>query len=520
MSIPATTARLDCIIIGHHELDVSLLAQEAQVTQWLSGAYLSLASLTLVDHGQRLSYQTFLKQYITATTGQAPQLPTLYHTPNLTVCYLAHYLRRRQFSVASINFFTDQQDQLAALLTHQPRAVAITTTLYTRDLPIVEIVDFVRRRSPQTTIIVGGPHVFKACLHGRERMMAHGIGADLYVQEAQGEATLARILQALQTTATPDWATIPNLLFPTGDTLTPTPREPETQSLNDTAMDWRQMDPTWLQSVTTLRTARSCAYKCAFCDFPAMAGELTLMDLSVLDQELAALAEMGVTRLYFVDDTFNVPLPRFKALCRMMIDRRYGFEWYSFFRCGNANPETFDLMARSGCGGVFLGIESGSQPILNNMNKKVTVARYEEGIRQLNAHGIVNIASFIIGFPGETRDTAMETLEFINRTQPTLYTLNLYHHDRHAPIHRQADAYGLTGHGFSWKHRTMTWQEAGALMVEMHQTLTDPPCAPWGISMIPYMKSQGLTLPEIMTFYREAKVRMLQGLPPVPQPVG
>jgi len=184
MSIPATTARLDCIIIGHHELDVSLLAQEAQDTQWLSGAYLSLASLTLVDHGQRLSYQTFLKQYITATTGQAPQLPTLYHTPSLTVCYLAHYLRRRQFSVASINFFTDQQDQLAALLTHQPRAVAITTTLYTRDLPIVEIVDFVRRRSPQTTIIVGGPHVFKAMKVDRQRGLAVGAESENWVGES------------------------------------------------------------------------------------------------------------------------------------------------------------------------------------------------------------------------------------------------------------------------------------------------------------------------------------------------
>lgn len=66
----------------------------------------------------------------------------------------------------------------------------------------------------------------------------------------------------------------------------------------------------------------------------------------------------------------------------------------------------------------------------------------------------------------------------------------------------------------------MTWQEACALLGELHQTLTDPPCAPWGISMIPYMKSQGLTLPEILTFYREANVRMLQGLPPIPQPVG
>src|SRR5580692_8915848 len=75
----------------------------------------------------------------------------------------------------------------------------------------------------------------------------------------------------------------------------------------------------------------------------------------------------------FVDDTFNVPLPRFKKLLRMMIDKAWGFEWISFFRCSNADEEAFDLMARSGCIGVFLGIESGDQTILEYMDKHAKV---------------------------------------------------------------------------------------------------------------------------------------------------
>ncbi len=83
----------------------------------------------------------------------------------------------------------------------------------------------------------------------------------------------------------------------------------------------------------------------------------------------------------FIDDTFNVPLPRFKDLGRLMIQEQYNFNWFSYFRCSNSDEEAFDLMAKSGCKGVFLGIESGSPSILKNMNKAATIERYAEGTK-------------------------------------------------------------------------------------------------------------------------------------------
>ena len=88
----------------------------------------------------------------------------------------------------------------------------------------------------------------------------------------------------------------------------------------------------------------------------------------------------NIQNVVFIDDTFNVPLPRFKDICRLMIRKNYRFNWFSYFRCSNSDEEAIDLMARSGCKGVFLGIESGSPHILQAMNKAATIEKYADGI--------------------------------------------------------------------------------------------------------------------------------------------
>jgi anaerobic magnesium-protoporphyrin IX monomethyl ester cyclase len=85
----------------------------------------------------------------------------------------------------------------------------------------------------------------------------------------------------------------------------------------------------------------------------------------------------------------------------MMIDRQFEFKWYSYFRCANADDEVFDLAARSGCTGVFLGIESGDNRMLKEMYKTTTVDKYRYGLDKLRER-IFSYASFIVGFPGET----------------------------------------------------------------------------------------------------------------------
>jgi p-methyltransferase len=252
-----------------------------------------------------------------------------------------------------------------------------------------------------------------------------------------------------------------------------------------------------------MRTARSCAFECAFCRFPVVAGALNLTDLSVVEKEMRQLHESGVRNLIVIDDTFNVPFPRFKKLLRMMIENRFEFNWFSYFRCSNSDDEGFDLMAQSGCKGTFLGIESGDQRILENMNKHASVEKYRNGIRQLTQRGILSFASFVVGFPGETRESVAETIQFIEDSEPTYFFPELYYHAENLPIQERATEFGLRSAGYSWRHDTMDWRQAADAVDEMILNVTSSTLLPpymFSFWALPYLMGHGLSLEQIEKF--------------------
>lgn len=507
---------VDCIIIGYNDRKFSSLWNEAQGSDHKRRA-LSLESV--VYEGERVFYDVLFNHYVAKQTGKDSNFSTC-RLPNLALAYLYSYLNKRGLNIEFVNLFSEDKEHLASLLSKRPKSVAITTTLYTDSAPIVEIVRFVRQHNPDTKIIVGGPHIYNLCsLYGSRPKLLNAalaeIGADVYVNDSQGELALSRILRELKQADSPDFGSIANLLFKKGDSLCQTARELEDNDLDENAVDWGTFDPSFLGPVVPVRTARSCAFKCAFCNYPYFAGPLKLTSLHTVEEELGQLANAGVQSIIFIDDTFNIPLPRFKRICQLMIDRQYNFDWYSYFRCSNADDEAFDLMEKSGCKAVFLGIESGDQAILNNMNKAVKIDQYRYGIRKLKEHNIMTFASFIMGFPGETRETALNTLNFIEETAPTFYRVMPYFHYLTTPVARQADKYEIRGSGYDWQHRTMDSTEAFDLASMAYQTVTTSVVIPtpsfdfWGI---PYLLGNGVSPNQLMDFLEYAQSLMLQGI--------
>lgn len=510
------THPLDCLILGYHEVSFEELWRQATEFEGVSGYVQFLMTGSVLYQNRRITYHELFDEWRMRHTGQ-PSRVHVHHLPNLAVCYLRNYLMQRGFAVDYVNFVTHEWDRTIALLKTKPRAVAITTTFYLENTPIRELVALIREHCPETTIILGGPHIYNVRWMYRDQpkmqeVFLDELGGDLYVYDSQGEGTLARILKVLRETAYPNYRRIPNLLYRDGGRLHETTSEPENNSMDEVTIDWRTFPRDFLKAGVSMRTARSCAYKCAFCTYPSFAGALNVTSVEKVEEEMEGIAEQDCRHLLFIDDTFNVPLPRFKQLCRMMIRRRFNFTWFSYFRCSNADEETFDLMKAAGCMGVFLGIESGDQTILNNMNKHVTVDRYQEGIRQLKARDILTFASFIVGFPGETEETARNTINFLLETQPTFFRAELYYHFPLAPIHARAQEFGIRGGGFSWSHHTMNWWEACALQRELCERVNESLLLPHSFDfwVIPYLLDQGVTIPELQTFLAEAKPLLLQ----------
>ena len=469
--------KLDCLVIGYNRGSIEGHLELAKAGKEVSAGYQHVLANSARFLGKRGDYFDAINSALTAATGESSELH-FGKMPNLAVNILASFLERHDLTADVINYFNGEQDRLIELLKDEPLTVAITTTFYIDNAPIAEIAEFVKKHSPSTKIIVGGPrmfHMFSDYPEKRWPFLLKSIGADMYVFDSQGELTLARTVKELKK-AEPDLKRVPNII--TGNPLALTSRLPEANEMNSTSVNWAGALKHSDANVVSMRTARSCAFKCSFCRYPLIAGSLDLTDIDVVEKDLRDLHDRGIKYVLFIDDTFNIPQPRFKELCRMIIRNKFDFKWLSYFRCANADDEAFDLAAEAGCIGVFLGIESGDASILRNMNKGARVDRYRDGIRKLNDRGIISYSTFICGFPGETEETIQNTINFIRETGPTYYSMEPYYHDPKVPIAERSEEFGLKGSGYSWKHNTMDWKEATKWSLYAYETITESTVLP------------------------------------------
>lgn len=421
------------------------------------------------------------------------------------ITYLGTFLHRAGLTFDYVNLFHLEKDALAAKLrAGNVRSVAVTTTLYVSPEPIIEVVSFVRRHAPDTQIIVGGPYVAnqaKAMSAGDFEALLEYLGADVYVVGREGELTLGRVCTALRDGTPLD--AVPNLAFRSPDGFTRTAEEVESNPLPDNLVDYELFRDAFNDFVTT-RTAKSCPFSCAFCGFPKRAGKYTYLQVRDVERELDAIASVGgVSTVTFIDDTFNVPKRRFREVLRMMIANGYGFRWNSFYRSDHGDRETIELMVEAGCEGVFLGVESGSDRMLERMNKAARRADYVAALADFRDVGIATYASLIVGFPGETEETVAETVSLLEEGRPDFFRAQLWYCDPVTPIFERREELQIQGDGFNWTHATMTSAEACAHIDRMFTGVRGSIWLPqfgfeqWSTF---YLQRRGMSLEQIKAF--------------------
>jgi p-methyltransferase len=329
------------------------------------------------------------------------------------------------------------------------------------------------------------------------------LGADICILDGQGEQALLEVATALAQFEHGHLSEISNLVITgEGGVVTETRRAAEQNQ--QLPVRWREFAADLRPPVAFVRTARGCPFRCAFCNYPAMAGgQHDVMSVGSVCTELETLVELGVRDVAFVDDTFNVPLPRFKQLLRELIARELGLRWTSFFRCSNADEECFDLLAEAGCQAVFLGIESGDREVLKAMNKAAKPESYARGIAAMRERGILTMASYVLGFPGETSSSIARTLQFIEDNPTTFFNIQLYYHDLLAPVESRRRELGIEGSAYSWSHRTMDWREAADWVESAMLLQAEPiPLPLYGFSIwsLPYFMSNGFSRDKFVSF--------------------
>jgi p-methyltransferase len=503
---------LHCVVIGYNEGDFDDYRVMCERAGPGTPEHQIMQSEHLVVDGRAMPWLDAFSRLRSRKTGRSDR----YHVGevfNLAALYLTSYLRKQGLRAEPISLFRGDEDRLAALLAERPAVVAVTTTFYVNILPVLPVVEHIRALSPSSRVVVGGPLVDNLCRAGVDASVQdlfHAMGADYYIQESQGEHSLAQLCHALREGGAVE--RVDNLVHcPDGEWIL-TRRRMENNDLDQCSIDWSGYTPELIGNTAQVRTARSCAFKCSFCDYPTRAGALATASIDTVRHELRALAKLGVTNVVFVDDTFNVPPKRFKELCRMMIEEDLGLRWYSYFRCSNArDEEAFDLAARSGCAGVFLGIESGDSDVLANMHKLAQDSQYRTGIARLKERGITTFASIIVGFPGETEKSVANTIDFLNETAPDLWRAQAWWANPRSPVYQQRELFGIEGEGYTWSHFTMSSQEAAALTDEMFERVTESvwlPLYDFDFWSLPYLENKGVGVSDLTGLLRTSQQLM------------
>lgn len=497
----------DCLIIGFNDFNFDEYVGMVGAMGTDSGAYRDL-NLAFVNYRNKPYRSMDLLNHFYYEDREGTGKP--FHNADFiwpVVLYLGTFLNRKGLSFDYVNLFHLEKEKLKDKLLHDDiLTVAITTTLYVTSQPILEIISFIRQYNEKVKIVVGGPYVnnqVKMTDPVSAQELFKYIGADIYVISQEGEQALTNLIYALKHKTSLD--RVDNISYLEGGQYVRTASVTESNPLEENPVDYKLFQPEELGQFISLRTAKSCPFSCSFCGFPQRAGKYTYTGVGLVEEELNRLHELGITMLTYLDDTFNVPKQRFRDILKMMIANNYGFKWNSFYRSDHGDPETIELMGRAGCEGVFLGIESGSDVMLKRMNKTSRRKNYETAIPLLQAAGVSVHANLIIGFPGETYETAQESIDLIEEAKPDFFRAQLWYADPVTPIWNQREEYGVKGEAFTWSHNTMDSQTACDLVDKAFLTCENSDWMPqYGFEQWStfYLQRRGMTKDQVKTFVK------------------
>ncbi|MGR3295908.1 MAG: B12-binding domain-containing radical SAM protein [Candidatus Bathyanammoxibius sp.] len=170
-------------------------------------------------------------------------------------------------------------------------------------------------------------------------------------------------------------------------------------------------------------SSRGCPYQCSFCSKSVYGNTLRLRSPESIVEEVELLyRDWGIREIHFGDDTFNANRAWAGELLDLVIKR--GFHRKLVFRVAlRVNEEILDMellrhLKAAGVWFIYYGVENGDQDMLDRMHKGITVAEVERAFKMTHDVGLKTEAFFIIGLPGETRETIQASRDLYKRIRP------------------------------------------------------------------------------------------------------
>ncbi len=160
-------------------------------------------------------------------------------------------------------------------------------------------------------------------------------------------------------------------------------------------------------------TSRGCPMTCTFCDRSVFGNRYRLFSVEYIWEMIQTLTKkFGVKDILFEDDSFTLHKKRVIALCELICAKKARFSWSCLGRVDTIDAELLTVMKKAGCWQIGFGIESGNADVLQNVEKKINLQKIRDTLALTRAAGIRTKGFFILGLPGETKETIQETIRF------------------------------------------------------------------------------------------------------------
>jgi p-methyltransferase len=456
-------------------------------------------------HLDYMNHKRFGKFYHEGNYPERRGMLNIWNLPSMSGTHLANYLTQFGIRLRVINNLDSEWDWFcdAYDASSRPPLVGLSSTFYLSWKEIGRVAKMLRSHDPDMDIVLGGAFANSQVPDGNvasleKPMRKHGIR--YVIHSFNSEPDLRDLVLARKDGHSVDG--VKNLCHLSGagagGTYQATAAIWNDPLLEEIKPTWDRLELPFLNKTIQIRTASGCPFACAFCSYPTTARGWKTVDADQVRAHLDSVTRIpGLEKIIFIDDTFNVPPHRFEELLRIFCD--YDFEWFSFLRVQYANEDIIKLMKQSGCRGVYLGIESASDRVLKNMNKRATRKAFATGVELLNKYDIEYLAAFVLGFPGEDDGTIRENIDFINQHGVRYYSLKEFYYMENTMVHEQREGYGLVGMGNKWAHATMDHERAARIKLEMFSEITssvlvDADTSLWHLA---YLYDQGYRFDQI-----------------------
>ncbi len=165
-------------------------------------------------------------------------------------------------------------------------------------------------------------------------------------------------------------------------------------------------------SLAGIMTTYGCPYHCDFCSKPIFGSWFRRRDMDRIVAEIRDIKTWGYNGLWIADDCLTLDFEHLRAFCRRLIADKLDMRWWCLSRIDKITAQEIDLMQAAGCRKVFFGLESGSNAVLELMNKQTTVEMAEETLALFAPSAIRTAGFFMVGYPGETQETIETTFQW------------------------------------------------------------------------------------------------------------